>query len=290
VAKLSIAIVGCGTVGTALGRLLARAGYTIVGVSARHALSAREAAERVGATHYSEVPWQVTKGAKVVFVTTPDDAIATTCQALSDHGGFDDGTVVVHCSGALASSVLASAKKGTVSVASLHPLQSFASVEQAERLVPGSYCTVEGDPQALPIVRRLVADLGGRLLEITAEGKTLYHAAAVVASNYLVTLIHVALTFNRTTGMPSDIAFEALRPLIQGTLDNIGVKGIPDALTGPIARGDIDTVEAHLQAIEQSVPELRDAYNTLGRLTVDLAKDKGTLTSDQAERLISLLR
>jgi predicted short-subunit dehydrogenase-like oxidoreductase (DUF2520 family) len=148
---------------------------------------------------------------------------------------------------------------------------------------------VEGDPQALPTVQQIVEDLGGLILNITVEGKTLYHAAAVVASNYLVTLMHVALTLNQSAGLPPDISFKALLPLVGGTLENIGKNGIPKALTGPIARGDVATVAAHLEAMKRSTPELLEAYHALGRLTVGLAKAKGTLSDEPVERLLDLL-
>jgi predicted short-subunit dehydrogenase-like oxidoreductase (DUF2520 family) len=175
-------------------------------------------------------------------------------------------------------------------VATLHPLQSFASVDQAVSLVPGSFCTIEGDESALAIVRQIVEDLGGIVLEITAEKKTLYHAAAVAASNYLVTLIYLALELDKAAGLLGDTSFNALLPLIKGTLNNIGKKGIPNALTGPIARGDVATVSAHLKAIEKDAPELLSLYLCLGRYTVDLAEAKKTISEEAAQKLIALLQ
>jgi len=117
----------------------------------------------------------------------------------------------------------------------------------------------------------------------------LYYAAAVAASNYLVSLIHLALEFNKTAGLPVDISFNALLPLIKGILRNIGARGIPDALTGPIARGDVKTVSAHLQAIENDAPALLPLYRCLGLFTVDLGKAKATLNQEAADKLIALL-
>jgi predicted short-subunit dehydrogenase-like oxidoreductase (DUF2520 family) len=112
----------------------------------------------------------------------------------------------------------------------------------------------------------------------------------VVASNYLVTLVDVALSLNRLVGMPSDGAFKALLPLIEGTLKNIASKGIPQALTGPVARGDVATVKAHLEAIEKSSAELVTLYKVLGCHTLGLAKAKGTLDDNAAQQLVSLLQ
>jgi predicted short-subunit dehydrogenase-like oxidoreductase (DUF2520 family) len=287
--KPTIALIGCGTVGSAMGKLLARAGYRITGVATRSLDTAGRAAKMVGAERFSDRPWDVSRGAQIVFVTTPDDVIESTCKAIVKHRGFDKNAVVVHCSGALSSAILSSARRCEAAVATLHPLQSFASVDQAEKLVPGSFCAIEGDKAALPVVRRLVQDVGGLLMEITPEGKTLYHAAAVVASNYLVTLIHLARALNHAAGISPDVSFRALLPLINGTLSNIGAKGIPEALTGPIARGDVNTVAAHLKAIENRAPDFLAIYKTLGLCAVDLARDKGTCSQEAAERLVALL-
>jgi predicted short-subunit dehydrogenase-like oxidoreductase (DUF2520 family) len=173
-------------------------------------------------------------------------------------------------------------------VATLHPLQSFASVDQAVSLMPGSFCTIEGDEDALPAVRGVVEDLGGILLEITAEKKTLYHAAAVAASNYLVTLIHLALELDRAAGLDGDRSLNALLPLIKGTLDNIDKKGIPDALTGPIARGDVATVSAHLKAMKKDAPGLLPLYQCLGLYTIGLARAKGTIDQNMADELTAI--
>lgn len=287
--KPSVAIIGCGTVGTAIGKLLARTGCRIRGVATRSLETAGRAAKIIGAERFSDCPWDVSRGADVVFITTPDDAIQSTCRAVAEHKGFEKNAVVIHCSGALSSDILASARDCGAVAATLHPLQSFASADQAETLVPGAFCAVEGDEAALTVVRHLVKDLGGLLMEITAEAKTLYHAAAVAASNYLVTLIYVALELDGAAGIPPEVSFRALLPLIKGTLGNIGEKGTPEALTGPIARGDVETVAAHLKAIEMRVPRLLTIYRTLGLYTVDLARAKGTLNKEAADRLVALL-
>ena len=224
----------------------------------------------------------------MVFITTPDDVIESTCHAIANKGGFDEGAVVLHCSGALSSHILSTARDCQALIASLHPLQSFASVEQAVKILPGSYCAVEGDSLALAVVHQLVEDLGGIYTEITSEGKILYHAAAVVASNYLVALLDVALTLNSQAGMPRDVSFKAFRPLIEGTLKNIDSKGIPHALTGPIARGDTGTVKAHLKAISTFSAGLAAIYKAMGCQTVDLAKAKGTLDAATAEEFYNL--
>jgi predicted short-subunit dehydrogenase-like oxidoreductase (DUF2520 family) len=288
--KPALVIVGCGKVGTAMANLLSRSGYLISGVVTSRLETARKSAEATGAGRYSDCPWELTPEADVVFITTPDDRIAAVCGEIAENNGFQGESVVLHCSGALSSRILGPARDRGAFAASLHPLQSFASADQAVRLVPGSFCAIEGDAEALPIVRQIVKDIGGLLLEITPEKKTLYHAAAVAASNYLVTLIGLAVELNRAAGLSSDAGYEALVPLVRGTLRNIGSRGVPDALTGPIARGDVATVAAHLEAMEKDVPEYLSLYRCLGLYTVDMAREKGSISQERAQRLVELLK
>ena len=287
--KPTLAIVGCGKVGTAMGKLLRRAGYPISGVVTSRLETARKAADEVGVDTYSDRPWDVTPRGEAVFITTPDDLIASVCRQIAERGGFQENAVVIHCSGALSSRILDPAKGCGAVTATLHPLQSFASVEQALGLVPGSFCAIEGDQQALPVVREMVADLRGVPLEITAERKTLYHAAAVAASNYLVAVMGLAVELNRAAGLPDELAYDALVPLVRGTLSNISAQGIPDALTGPIARGDVATVSAHVEAITAAIPEFLPLYRCLGLYTVELAKAKKSISQEGVNALLNLL-
>jgi predicted short-subunit dehydrogenase-like oxidoreductase (DUF2520 family) len=288
--KPSLVIVGCGTVGTAMAKLLSRKGYRISAVANSKEETARKAAETTGAESYSDCPWEVTVAGDVVFITTPDDVIASVCSKIAEKKGFKRGAVVIHCSGALSSEILAPARALGAHVASLHPLQSFASADQALSLVEGSFFAVEGDDDAFSMVRQIVKDVGGVSLSIAPEKKTLYHAAAVTASNYLVTVMALAIALNESAGLEKGASFKALIPLVRGTLKNIGEKGIPDALTGPIARGDLATVAAHLGNMEKDTPEYIVLYRCLGLYTVELAKAKGTISPEVAEKMVELLR
>lgn len=288
--KPALAIIGCGKVGTAVGKLLSRAGYPISGVATGHLETARRAADQMGAGTYSDRAWDVTPGGEVVFITTPDDLIASVCRKIAERRGFRKNAVVIHCSGALSSRILGPAKDCGALVATLHPLQSFASVEQALGLVPGSFFAIEGDQEALPVVHEIVADLKGVPLEITAERKTLYHAAAVAASNYFVAVMGLAVELNKAAGLSDELACESLLPLVKGTFSNISVQGIPHALTGPIARGDVATVSAHIEALKAVTPEFLQLYRCLGRYTLELAKAKKSISQEAAKELMILLR
>lgn len=287
--KQSIAIVGCGTIGTTLGRLFAEAGYPIVGVASRGVESARSTAEFIGIPIYSDNPVQITPQADIVFITTPDVVIQSVCDKIAHQDGFRKNSIVFHCSGALPSTILGSARQCGAHIGSLHPLQSFASVEQALHLVSGCTCTFEGDTEALVIAREMVKDIGADFIQIGAQDKPLYHAAAVVASNYLVTLINLSTELHELIGIPKKFSVKALLPLVRGTLKNVEALGIPKALTGPIIRGDIDTIISHIEAIKSRAPYLLSLYRALGNSTISIAEARGELEEETIHKMRKIL-
>jgi len=282
-------IVGAGKVGTALAQLLAQAGCEFLGAASRSAASAQAACRLAGAGRATTDAASLTRDAQLVFITTPDDAIARVCAELAAAKAFARGAVVAHCSGALSSEVLQPARACGAAVGSLHPLQSFATVEQAVELLPGSFCCVEGDAEAVRVLRRVAGLLGARFIPLSPEHKALYHAAAVTACNFLVALQNAALKMCEAAGIPRPDALEALLPLIKGTVENIEAVGLAQALTGPVARGDAETTRLHLEALRESLPQLLPLYRTLALEAVELALEKGTLTPPKAEELRCLL-
>ena len=283
--KPSFAIVGCGKVGTALAIFLTRAGYRPAGFASKSLSSAKHVADIVFFDHFSDVPWDITRHADVVFITTPDSAIKDTCDTISRHNGFADNAVVMHCSGALASSVLSSAKTCGAWIGSMHPLQSFATVDHKTNPFQGIIVSLEGEAPAVSIAKTIAADLGGRVVTLLTEAKTLYHASAVVASNYLVTLLDLAVRLIEEAGVNRQDAFNLLKPLIEGTLSNIGKVGVQKALTGPIARGDIKTVEKHIEEIGLKRPELLALYKMLAFYTIDIAAAGDSISESSIQAL-----
>lgn len=288
--KPSFAIVGCGRVGTALAIFLTRAGYRAVGFASKSVSSAERVANRVGSHCFSSVPWEITPGADIVFITTPDSAIPDTCNKISQNIGFSRDAVVMHCSGALASSVLSGAKDCGAWIGSMHPLQSFASADFPTNPFQDIVVSMEGEARALEFARKISVDLGGQGVEILTEAKTLYHAAAVAASNFLVTLLDLAIQLIGEAGVEGQDAFKLLKPLIEGTLSNIEKVGIQDALTGPIVRGDVKTVEAHIKEIGLKRPEFLMLYKTLAFYTIDIAAARGAIPESSVQALKSISR
>ena len=287
--KPSFAIVGCGKVGTSLGWFLSKRGYPLVGVAGRRLESARTAADIIGTGTFSDKPWEITVLADIVFITTPDDAISKTCREIISRDGIKENAVILHCSGSLPSTILIPDKKINFHTGSLHPLQSFASIKTDRNPFRDIIAAVEGDETAVEAARGIAMDLGAVCLEIKTETKALYHAAAVVASNYLVSLMDLSFRLIAAAGITGGDAVRVLYPLVKGTLGNIEKIGIPNALTGPISRGDVETVADHLDQMAATVPELISIYKSLGRHTVGIALDKGTLSEEKALELKGLL-
>ncbi|MGD0152923.1 MAG: Rossmann-like and DUF2520 domain-containing protein [Thermacetogeniaceae bacterium] len=282
-----LGFIGAGRVGSALAILLKQAGYEVVGVASRRQTSAEILADRLGCPALS-MP-EVARRAEALFLTTTDDAVAAVAVELAEAEAFHEGQVVLHLSGALTSEALAPAAAQGAITLSLHPIQSFASVEQAIAVLPGSFFSLEGDPRGYSFVREIVAQLQGRSFLLDSEAKVLYHAACVAASNYFVSLVACSLDLLAEAGIPAEMRLPALLPLVEGTLNNIRSLGIPQALTGPIARGDGGTLIKHLAAL-QNLPEQLPVYLSMGLKTVQVAQAKGTITPEQAAELRSLLQ
>lgn len=285
-----VAIIGAGTVGTALGYLLRQGGYSVVGVASRTLESADKARRFIGEGEAATDLATISRKADIVFITTSDSAIQEVCIKIASTGGFNPGAVVFHTCGALSSEILGSARDSGAYVASLHPLQSLANVQEAVKNLPGSYFSIEGDEIALSAAREVIAVLNGREIYLEVGKKTLYHAGAAVASNFLVATVSFALELFAAAGISRKDSLHALMPLINGTVKNIETIGIPFALTGPISRGDTEIVEDHLEAISKESPELLGLYAELGKQTVKVALEKGTLKEDDADRINSLFK
>jgi predicted short-subunit dehydrogenase-like oxidoreductase (DUF2520 family) len=282
---LKLGFIGAGTVGTALAARLNGRGYAIVAASSRSRNSAQNLAQSVNGCRVFESQG-VAGAAELVFITTPDDAIAGVASQLK----WRPGQGVIHCSGADSTAILQPAKEAGAQVGVFHPLQTFASVKEAMENMPGSTFALEAEEPLLKKLKDMAAALGGHWVELKAGDKVLYHAAAVIACNYLVTLTKLATDLWQTFDVPPQKANQALLPLLRGTIHNIDTVGIPQCLTGPIARGDVGTIKKHLDALEQAAPHLVSTYRELGLQTIPIAVAKGRIDKNQAEELRVILQ
>jgi predicted short-subunit dehydrogenase-like oxidoreductase (DUF2520 family) len=289
----TVAIIGAGRVGGAIGRLLVRTGYTVTAVVCRTRVTAEQARSFIGSGTAMIDPVRAASSADVVFITTPDGSIKSVCDAIAI-GGLRQRAVVVHMSGAQTVDLLDAAKKAGAYRAVIHPLQSIPSRELGERNIPGSYFRIEADPEAAQTARELVMALGGIELKMPkwssdTMSAALYHAGAVAVSNFFVVLVDFGLRYYQALGADRQEALKAVLPLIKGTLANIESAGIPDALTGPIMRGDIETVRGHMEAMRARAPELLSLYRELGRHTVTVAREKNSITPQRAAEIRKLM-
>ena len=282
---LKTGFIGAGTTGTALAVRLAQKGCPVVAVSSRTLSSAQKLARRVPNCRVCYTAQKLADAAELVFITTPDDVIAQVCSEVQWHKGQS----VLHCSGAHSVDILEPAKKFGAAVGSFHPLQTFADVDQAIENLPGSTFALEAEGPLLSMLKELTSLLNGNWVELKPGDKVLYHAAAVFACNYLVTLVKLALDLWQDFGVSSKEATRALLPLLEGTINNIDNIGLPNCLTGPVARGDLGTIERHLSALEARSPSLLTTYKELGLQTIPIALAKGKVNEQKAEEMKALL-
>lgn len=281
-----VGIIGAGRVGTAIGILLQRAGFNIGGVVGRSPATAAAAAAAIGAGTPLTDPAAAAHGARLLFLTVPDQAVATVAARLVAAGALDGVAAIIHTSGVLPAAAMA----GSGSVAptlclSLHPMQSIADPVQGATQLAGAYWGVEGEPTAVPLGENLVRAMGGIPLAIKPGQKGLYHAAACTVSNYLVSLMDMGLRLMAAAGIDGPTALPVLGTLMAGTLANIEQVGVPAALTGPIERGDVDTIANHLAALTGAVAgpdgdQLEGLYKTLGIYTAGVARAKAAGDAD----------
>ncbi|NLO90161.1 MAG: DUF2520 domain-containing protein [Clostridia bacterium] len=281
--------IGAGVVGTAMGKLIKEKGFEIEGYCSRSLESAKRAAKATGSRRYED-PAELASKCPLLFITTPDSAIGETAEKLAEKGAFFKGQVVAHMSGSLGADVLSPARDHGAFLLSIHPLQSCADVEQGVKNLSRAVFSLEGDKEGIEVGKRIVEAIGGRYFIISREDKALYHAALCVVSNYLVSLFSMGSQMLLAAGIDESLLTQALIPLMEGTLENLKHLKPPAALTGPIARGDAETVEAHLRVLEDKLPQYLEAYRILGLETLKLSREKGHISPERAKAIGELLK
>ena len=266
-----IAIVGGGRMGRGLATALSEAGEQVVLWSRREATGAVSAA---------------VCGAATVLLAVPDDAITPVAAELASEGAIEAGQVVLHLSGLLDARALHPLGGAGAALGSWHPLQTISEAAIAAERWRGAVAAVEGDPRAVAEARRLSRLLGLEPIGLPAGAKAAYHAGAVIASNYVVALAAMASRVASAAGVPNDLAERMYLPLLLAAAENLAHMSPADALTGPVRRGDLATVRAHLEAL---APEDRTLYGRLGLEALALARVAG-LEPARAEAMERVLR
>lgn len=268
--KPTIVILGVGRLGSALACLARGCGYPVTAITAGHRETAENFSQITGIPAFFDNAEAAAQG-DIILITVPDRILPVVLEELVIGKRLRPGQVLLHTSGVLAGEVLAAARQFRTSVGSMHPLQSFADIETAQKNLSGSAFAIDGDPEAVIAASHLAIDLGGRVLRVPPEERVLYHAAACIASNYLVALLHVAEKLLGRWATEEQEALQALLPLVTGTLRNVTQQGTTAALTGPIVRGDASTVAQHLKALPEG---FLNVYQTLGQEALRLSGDR----------------
>ncbi len=287
-ARLAVGIIGAGRAGTALGAALARAGHEVVAASAVSEASVRRARASFPGAAITE-PGQVLRGADLVLLTVPDDVLAGLVAGLAATGAPLGGRMLAHASGRYGVAVLEPAvRQGGLPLA-LHPVMTFTGRSDDVDRLRGTCFGVTAPDVLRPAAEALVIEMGGEPVFIREEDRDLYHAALAGAANHLITLVAQAADLLAAAGVANPARL--LGPLLSASLDN-ALRFGDAGLTGPVARGDADTVAAHVAALEaapSAAPAAVAAYIAMARLTADRALAAGLLKPADAERLLGVL-
>lgn len=263
---MRIGIIGAGKVGTTLGKYLSMHGENVTGFYSRTRESADEAATFVGTGTYATLH-ELTQENDIIFITTPDGEIAHVWEALLKENL--DHHIICHFSGSLSSHVFSDREEAGALGISMHPMYAFSDKFHSYEQFHTAYLTLEGDPEAVAVMKPMWEELGHHVLTLKAEDKIKYHAAAAMASNEMLGLMQASIDVLSGCGFTEEDSMALLRPLVEGNIASMLEKGCVNALTGPVERGDTQTVEKHLQALAGS--KAGRIYQSLGSTMVELA-------------------
>lgn len=286
-----VAIVGAGAVGTALARRLVDVGIPVQAVLSRTPADAQTLADRVGAPVASDEPRALPAAVRLVLLCVPDNALASVADTLASVSHPWERTFVAHVSGAATAEVLAPLAQAGALTFSFHPLQTFPPDTPPEAF-EGIAVGVEGTPDAVAAGTALARTLGARPVVLSARGKALYHCAAALASNGLVALMAVVDELLAAADIEGGEASATalMAPLVEQTWSNVRASPPEAALTGPVARGDDETVRDHLDALRDGAPHLLPIYAALSTEMTRAAVRGGQLDGEIAERMLQMLQ
>jgi predicted short-subunit dehydrogenase-like oxidoreductase (DUF2520 family) len=283
--RLRVGVVGAGRVGAVLGAALRAAGHGVVAAAGESDASRRRMAELLPGVARRK-PTDVARACDLLLLAVPDDMLGNVVTMLADSGALHEGQHVVHTSGRHGLAVLEPARRVGAHVAAMHPAMTFTGTPVDLDRLAGTVFGLTADAADRPSVESLVADLGGTPMWVPEEMRTLYHAGLAHGANHLVTLVTEAMEILSAAGAADPAG--TLRPLLTAALDNALEQG-DAALTGPIVRGDLGTVRAHLDDIARNAPQTLASYVALARATLDRAVTDGRVVPIRAARIRDLL-
>ncbi len=269
-----IGFIGVGVLGAGLALALTRRGYNVVAAASRRLVSAQDLAGRIPGCRALASPQELADAADLVFITTPDSAIGSVAAAVR----WRPGRQVVHCCGAVGRDILQPAADQGASTGAFHPLQTFAGLNDPAAAVTrlsGVTFAISAEGRLSEFLTAAAQSLGGRPVSISDADRPLYHASAALSCGYLAALLQGAVELWQSLGFSEEQALGALLPLVRATLENVAKEGVANSVTGPVVRGDADTIQNHLEAIGRSKPELLGLYLSLTEASLPLAVQAG---------------
>ena len=281
-ASRAIGLIGPGRAGAGLALALTQAGYA-VRLHGRQKKDLPKPLTMTVGDGISPPPWL--GDVEILILAVRDDAITPLATSLGKARAVGERQVVLHLSGSQGQEALGPLVTSHAALGSIHPLQTIVEPELAPARLKGAWAAVEGMPRAVEAGERLAQGLGMRPFRIATKAKPIYHAGAVFASNYLVVVEAVAQRLLRHAGLSDADAWAALRPLVEGTIENLSRHEPREALTGPVVRGDTATIDRHLQSLAIDDAKL---YRALGRAALELAQKQG-MDESSAEKVADAL-
>ncbi|WP_294570391.1 Rossmann-like and DUF2520 domain-containing protein [uncultured Arthrobacter sp.] len=284
--RLGVGVIGAGRVGAVLGAALRTAGHAVVGVSAVSEASRERAETLLPGVPILDIP-VIVERAELVLLAVPDDALPGLVEGLARLGVWQPGQLVVHTSGRSGTEVLAPARRAGAIPLAIHPAMTFTGLSLDLGRLPECTFGITAPAAVLPIAQALVVEMGAEPVIIEEESRPLYHAALAHASNHLVTLA------SQSAQLLSDLGVQRpdrmLGPLMKASLENALSSG-ESALTGPVARGDVETVRTHTAALARhDAADVALAYRDMARATTLRALDRGLLSAEQGAAVLAAL-
>ena len=265
---MKIGFIGAGKVGFTLGKYFTNNNVNVIGYYSNRLESAKEAAEFTQTKSFNSLE-AIIKECNIIFITTPDGEIIETWNKIK--GLSIKNKIICHCSGALSSDIFSNIESYEAYGYSIHPIYAFSDKYNSHIKLNEAIITVEGDKGKIDVLVNLFKKLGNKIKVISKENKSIYHASTVIASNFVVALAQLGTEYLQKCGFDKEEALQALYPLMLNNIKNIGDMGIEMSLTGPVERGDISTIEKHLNSIDECDREL---YKLLSKKLIKIAKNK----------------
>lgn len=298
--RINLCVIGAGRVGTTVSYTLAEKelpNIKLKAISSRSMESLNRAKKILGSKAagviFTRENSKAVSLANCILICTPDDVINSVCSDIFKDKSKDfKNYYAIHFSGSKSLEVLNSARAAGAEIASIHPLKSFASIEEAIKSLPGTIFGITySSTESKKMAEFLVKSLGGEIIEVENNKKPLYHAAACVASNYLVTLINYAVLIHKKMGIKPEDSLKGLMGLVEGTVSNIKKMGTEKSLTGPIARGDVGTIKEHVKSFNEFFSKEDSAlYRMMGIETSKIAHQNKWIKESTVEELKEILK